>query len=62
MNSKTYLTVVEAASILRVQPDEVRGRCRSGEMKASKPGLSWLIHEDDLKAYIEAHSNQRESA
>lgn len=57
-----FYTADEAAAILRLTPWEITKRCRSGEIKASKPGKSWRIAETDLVAYVEAHSNQQASA
>lgn len=57
-----FLTATEAAEVLRVKPHEVTLKCRTGVIKASKPGLSWLILEADLLEYIEEHSNQRATA
>lgn len=57
-----FYTVTEAAEVLRVTEWEVTKRCRTGLIKASKPGKSWLIAEADLLAYIESHSNQAASA
>ena len=58
---KKFLTVREAAEVLHVKAGEVRIYCAEGRLKASKPGRTWLIAEDDLYAYIEAHSNQAAS-
>lgn len=52
------MTPAEAAEKLRVKPWFITQRCRSGEIRATKPGKSWLIKRDDLDAYIEAHYNR----
>lgn len=57
-----YLTIAEAAPILRITKEELRDRCRNGEIEAFKPGHAWLLSEHTLTAYIEAHSNQKDVA
>lgn len=52
-----FLTAPEAADILRVSPWQVVNLCRTGELKATKPGKKWLIRPDDLNAYIAGGSN-----
>lgn len=49
------LTAAEAAGVLRMTPWEVRRKIRDGKIPATKPGRAWLIDEDDLAAYIDAH-------
>jgi excisionase family DNA binding protein len=52
------LTAAEVAVRLRVTPWFVTERCRSGEIRASKPGKSWLIAPADVEAYLDQHSNR----
>lgn len=52
------LTADEAAEVLRIGPFQVVVLCRTGQIRASKPGKSWLIDPDDLRAYLDAHRNQ----
>lgn len=52
------LTPAEAATRLRVKPWSVTKLCRAGDLRATKPGKSWLIQRTDLEAYIEAHYNR----
>lgn len=54
-----YLVADEAADVLRVKPWQVVQLCRSGRLRATKPGKSWLIHRDDLAAYIASGSNDK---
>lgn len=49
------LTAAEAAEVLRMTPWEIRRKIRDGKIPATKPGRAWLIDEDDLAAYIDAH-------
>lgn len=57
----TLLTASEAADILRVGTWSVVKLCRDRELPATKPGKAWLIDLDDLRAYIDASSNQKAS-
>lgn len=52
-----FLTAPEAAEILRVGPWQVVALCRSGELKATKPGQKWLITPADLDDYIAGGRN-----
>lgn len=61
-NTPTYLSAAQAAEILHVTPWRVTEACRSGELKAAKPGKSWLIAPVDLMAFIDSHSNQQGAA
>jgi len=54
------LTAAEVAAKLRVTPWFVTERCRSGAIRASKPGKSWLISWADVEAYLDQHSNRPE--
>lgn len=49
----TYLTVAEAAEVLRCTPFEVRRLCNNGKLKAAKPGKVWLITPDALRDFVE---------
>lgn len=53
-----YLTAAEVAKKLRVLPWWVTERCRSGDIRATKPGKTWLIAPADLDAYLERHTNR----
>lgn len=52
------LTAPEVADLLRCGTWQVLQLCRSGALRASKPGKSWLIDPADLKSYLEAHIHQ----
>lgn len=58
MDGLKFYTVAEVADLLRIGDWQITKKCRSGEIKASKPGKSWLIAEADLRAYVEQHSNR----
>lgn len=52
------LTASEVAKVLRVGDFTVIELCRSGQLRASKPGKSWLVDPADLRAYLDAHANR----
>lgn len=60
------LTAAEVADVLRIGVFSAIELCRTGRLRASKPGKSWLIDPADLRAYLDAHMNgpvaERESA
>lgn len=58
----TYLTVGEAAEVLRLSPITVMKRCRAGAIPATKPLGIWLIPADALTELLEARSNARPGA
>ena len=51
-------TAAEAAPLLRVNPWTVRELCRTGALKANRPGKVWLIDPADLQAYIEGRNDE----
>lgn len=59
METPVFLTIAEVARVLRMTEWEVRKRCRSGELKASKPARTWLIAPADVEEFVAAYSNQR---
>ena len=52
-----YTTEQVAERLHRSEPS-VRRLCHSGELRATKDGRQWLIHEDDLAEYLNAKSNR----
>lgn len=46
------LSVHEAATILKVSDQQVRGVLRSGQLRAEMVGKQWIISPDDLQNYI----------
>lgn len=51
------LTAYEVADVLRIGVYQAVILCRTGALRASKPGKSWLVDPADLRAYIEASRN-----
>ncbi|HXK28004.1 MAG TPA: helix-turn-helix domain-containing protein [Candidatus Binatia bacterium] len=46
------LTLPEAASFLKMHPEEVRRRARMGVVPGAKAGRRWVFIEDDLVSYL----------
>jgi hypothetical protein len=42
----------QAAAFLRMHPEEVRRRARSGQLPGAKAGKRWVFIEEDLAAYL----------
>lgn len=56
------LTAQEVAERLRCKPFAVLKLCRSGKLRATKPGKSWLITEDAVEEYLQSGLNQPQDA
>jgi excisionase family DNA binding protein len=62
--TERFLTCDEVAALLNMQESGVRTWCNSGRLAAYQPGgrrLGWRIRERDLRRFLEASSNQRET-
>jgi excisionase family DNA binding protein len=51
-----YLTVDEAAAILRVHPVTVRSMFKSGELPGFKAGREWRISKSALAGWADART------
>lgn len=49
------LTAPEAADVLRTNSWFITAECRSGRLRGYRPGRKWLIPEDAITEYLEAH-------
>lgn len=49
-----HLTALEVAAVLRMKPYAVAELCKTGKLRATKPGRAWLIEADSLREYLEA--------
>lgn len=47
------LTVKEVAEALQINPEIVRRKVRSGEMRAYKVGKGWRFAKEDIKKFLE---------
>jgi excisionase family DNA binding protein len=54
MTRPRYLTLREAAEIVRTAPETIRYWIWQGRLKGYKPGRSVLVREDELHALIES--------
>lgn len=54
-----HLTAREVATSLRTSPYAVALLCKSGELRATKPGRSWLIEPAAVREYLARTSNQQ---
>jgi excisionase family DNA binding protein len=48
-----FLTLGEAALELRVVPETVKSYIKSGRLRGTKPGGTWLIEREDLELFIQ---------
>ena len=57
-----YLTVFEAAAILKARPRTVRGWIREGKLKAYKVGgmRLWRVKRADLRAFLQVPAESHE--
>jgi hypothetical protein len=46
------LGLIDAASFLRVHPEELRRRAKSGEIPGAKVGRAWVFVDEDLAAHL----------
>lgn len=49
----TILSINSVAKKLNLTPQQVRNLCRNGNLKADKPGGSWIIYEDAVQEYYD---------
>jgi len=54
------LTLNEAATLLKMHPQTVLQRARSGELPAAKPGKCWVFIEEDLINWIRSQYPTRQ--
>lgn len=47
-----YMTAVEAAEIIRMEPDYVRRQCKAGNIRAKKLGTEWRITRAALDDFM----------
>lgn len=58
-----YLTINEAAGVLRRSPWDIMGAIEKGDLRAFQPGHegAWLIRPADLGAYVGRFENTSET-
>lgn len=45
------MTLREAAALLGVTPDNLRGAIKRGSLQARKLGRDWIVEEDEVERY-----------
>lgn len=58
-NNKGYYSVNQVAKMLSVPAQKIYYATRIGTLKAHRKGAAWVIHQDDFKAYGEAHLKKK---
>lgn len=48
------MTADEVAPVLRVTPYQVTQLCKSGKLRATKPGRNWLIEPAAVHEFLES--------
>lgn len=54
-----YLTIIQAARVLRLHPETVKRLCRQGDIPAAKVHNTWLIHKRDLASFSSTYKPSR---
>lgn len=54
------MSVDEVAEFFEVKPATVREWCRTGRLKASKPGRDWKIFREDVHALAQSDYGSNE--
>jgi excisionase family DNA binding protein len=49
---EAYLTIEEAAALIKIKPATLRLWLREGRMKGYRAGARWRIRREDLEAYL----------
>ena len=52
MSAEKLLTPEDAAKVLLVKPDTLRGWLRTGKLKGVRAGRLWRVRESDLEAFL----------
>jgi excisionase family DNA binding protein len=56
-----YIKASAIARQLHVTPETVNRWCRTGQLRATKAGRSWLIQPSDLEAFLKQSKGEQES-
>lgn len=60
-NNKGFYSVNQAARMLSIPAQKIYYATRIGALKAHRKGAAWVIHQEDLKQYMEANTKKKES-
>lgn len=58
-NHKGYYSVNQVAEMLKVPAQKIYYATRVGMLKAHRKGAAWVIHQEDVKKYQEAHLDKK---
>ena len=53
MREKKYLTLADASKIMKISPQSIRLKIKSGEIPFTQPGKQYLLLEEDVYKWIE---------
>lgn len=53
------MTLIEAAALLGVTPDNLRGAIKRGALKAEKRGRDWFVSPAEVERYAREHRRVR---
>jgi excisionase family DNA binding protein len=59
MSAIVLYTAAEVAELLRMNPQVVQRKLQAGEIPGYRIGREWRVEADQLRAWLERHSNQR---
>lgn len=54
-NEKGYHSIGQVSRMLSVPAQKIYYATRIGQLKAHRKGAAWVIHNEDVKAYADAH-------
>lgn len=60
-NKKGFYSVNQAARMLSIPAQKIYYATRIGALKAHRKGAAWVIHQEDLKQYMESSMKKKES-
>jgi excisionase family DNA binding protein len=52
LHDEPYLTIDEAAALIKIKPATLRGWLREGRIKDYRAGARWRIRGADLEAFL----------
>lgn len=58
-NNKGYYSVNQVANMLQVPTQKIYYATRIGLLKAHRKGAAWVMHEEDIKQYIEGYLSKK---
>jgi len=59
MSFGNYLTIIEAAKILKIRPNSLQRLCRQGDIPATRLHNTWLLEKDELEIFAKTYNPKR---